>query len=821
MGLVRQMEDLQIVFTSRDELTENTLTAEDISEVRINEQDLVGGRAKIRIRNKAGSNKSKFYEGYKVDVKIQWVGGSLTSFWLGRITKKLPANDLYQRQCITLDAVDEGTWTLSGINTTTYHTHASVDVGVIVKALLDTYTTFDTANINQTTGTTISISIQTGRNIMDIIRELISGTNNSFYIDETGHAYLIERGASSSYTLGELSGRTFDVDRDIYSIKNDILVKGSYIADATSTSQEGPPDGYWNIDNSTYRRKIKFTPTGTMIQAAIMAYNSAASDHNLMIRIQPDNGAGTGPVDIANYSADIATVFVPNSVINTEEAEAVGGDINANLIDGVVDYWIIVESDSATGNLLTVGYKTVSAVNTLIYEVYTREELINTPGTGTDAESIAKHGTRAYTHIDRTLSSQDEVDEKAAALLIEYKDLANTVKGELLTDIFTGAHARVGQGVTVNLPDEEVDGNVLGIIGIVWSIRTENGTYLDIPNLILSDTPPPLDDADWAAQIGRQMDSISNSVSVIQATSRSIPMHAIGGTRHSPSTLAALNALISDNDLVGDDDARLSDARTPLAHDHEGVDIKSTGETGTAKFLRVDGDDTCSWQPIPAADPPEGTAVKSTGETGTSKFLRIDGDDTCSWQEPSSLDTTAIHKATDGEIAAMDDKTPPVDADMLVIEDSEASDAKKKLTLANLKAYIGGGASGEEVVITCYNDTGDQIIKGSICYVSDDNGGTPMIALAKADAVATTRGMLVMPKDDIDDEGTGECVVIGPVDEFSELTTGMPVYISEASAGVITQTIPSTAGHYVRIAGYALSATVVYFLPDGTYIKRR
>jgi hypothetical protein len=68
MGLVRQMEDLQIVFTSRDGLTENTLTAEDISEVRINEQDLVGGRTRIKIKNKAGTNKSKFYEGYKVDV---------------------------------------------------------------------------------------------------------------------------------------------------------------------------------------------------------------------------------------------------------------------------------------------------------------------------------------------------------------------------------------------------------------------------------------------------------------------------------------------------------------------------------------------------------------------------------------------------------------------------------------------------------------------------------------------------------------------------------------------------------------------------------
>jgi len=34
---------------------------------------------------------------------------------------------------------------------------------------------------------------------------------------------------------------------------------------------------------------------------------------------------------------------------------------------------------------------------------------------------------------------------------------------------------------------------------------------------------------------------------------------------------------------------------------------------------------------------PEGTAVLSTGETGATKFLREDGDGTCSWQTPSGV----------------------------------------------------------------------------------------------------------------------------------------------------------------------------------------
>ena len=43
---------------------------------------------------------------------------------------------------------------------------------------------------------------------------------------------------------------------------------------------------------------------------------------------------------------------------------------------------------------------------------------------------------------------------------------------------------------------------------------------------------------------------------------------------------------------------------------------------------------------------PEGTAVLSTGETGTTKFLRIDGDNSSSWQVPPDTDTT--YTAGDG-----------------------------------------------------------------------------------------------------------------------------------------------------------------------------
>lgn len=54
----------------------------------------------------------------------------------------------------------------------------------------------------------------------------------------------------------------------------------------------------------------------------------------------------------------------------------------------------------------------------------------------------------------------------------------------------------------------------------------------------------------------------------------------------------------------------------------------------------------------------------------------------------AGFDTTAIHTDASGEIAALTTKADPVDGDLLVIEDSEATNAKKKMTLGNLSALL-------------------------------------------------------------------------------------------------------------------------------------
>ena len=57
----------------------------------------------------------------------------------------------------------------------------------------------------------------------------------------------------------------------------------------------------------------------------------------------------------------------------------------------------------------------------------------------------------------------------------------------------------------------------------------------------------------------------------------------------------------------------------------EGTGINSTGETGTSKFLRIDGDGTSSWQTVPPAFEPDGAQVFN--ESGADVDFRIESDD--------------------------------------------------------------------------------------------------------------------------------------------------------------------------------------------------
>lgn len=78
---------------------------------------------------------------------------------------------------------------------------------------------------------------------------------------------------------------------------------------------------------------------------------------------------------------------------------------------------------------------------------------------------------------------------------------------------------------------------------------------------------------------------------------------------------------------------------------------------------------------------------------GNNKIYGTDGSGARGWKDDPSggADTDAIHVDESGEIAGLTAKASPVSADLLVIEDSEDTNAKKKVQIGDLPG--GGGGS--------------------------------------------------------------------------------------------------------------------------------
>jgi len=113
-------------------------------------------------------------------------------------------------------------------------------------------------------------------------------------------------------------------------------------------------------------------------------------------------------------------------------------------------------------------------------------------------------------------------------------------------------------------------------------------------------------------------------------------------------------------------DARLSDNRTDSTAIHKATSAEISAIT--EKTVPVSGDVLL---------------IEDSAASYAKKRLTIGN-------FPGGLDTTALHKATSAEISAMTEKTVPVSADLLVIEDSAASNAKKKVQIGNLPSSVFG-----------------------------------------------------------------------------------------------------------------------------------
>ena len=87
---------------------------------------------------------------------------------------------------------------------------------------------------------------------------------------------------------------------------------------------------------------------------------------------------------------------------------------------------------------------------------------------------------------------------------------------------------------------------------------------------------------------------------------------------------------MSEIKLTADSGGGSTSLKGPASSGVDTAFVLPSADGSTGQFIKTDGSKNLSFASVSST--PEGTAILSTGESGGTKFLREDGDGTCSWQ---------------------------------------------------------------------------------------------------------------------------------------------------------------------------------------------
>ena len=145
--------------------------------------------------------------------------------------------------------------------------------------------------------------------------------------------------------------------------------------------------------------------------------------------------------------------------------------------------------------------------------------------------------------------------------------------------------------------------------------------------------------------------------------------------------------------------------------------------SSNGKFLRSNNGADPTWESVSTT--PEGTSVLSTGETGTAKFLRVDGDDSCSWQVPP--DTQLTTEEVQDIVGAMFTGNTETNI-TATYEDSDgtidlvSTDTNTQLTQEQVEDFVGGMVTGNtETGITVTYEDSDGTLDFVVASQTDEN----------------------------------------------------------------------------------------------------
>ena len=221
-----------------------------------------------------------------------------------------------------------------------------------------------------------------------------------------------------------------------------------------------------------------------------------------------------------------------------------------------------------------------------------------------------------------------------------------------------------------------------------------------------------------------------------------------------------------------------------------GISASGLGDLTASRTINVDpaGVDHDALLNFVANEHIDHTTVSITGGLG----LTSGGDITAS--RTIDLDINSL----------TEDLTPDTAADYVATYDDDGV-THKKVKLENLTAASAGSLT-ETITV------GENVVSGDLLYLKND--GKYWKADYNAEATASTE--LRLATDTILADAVGPALIYGSY-TTTGLTAGALYYIG--LTGGITTTQPTGDGDIVRIVGTAVSATVLIFNPDETYIE--
>jgi hypothetical protein len=161
----------------------------------------------------------------------------------------------------------------------------------------------------------------------------------------------------------------------------------------------------------------------------------------------------------------------------------------------------------------------------------------------------------------------------------------------------------------------------------------------------------------------------------------------------------------------------------------------------------------------------------------------------------SNVTDDAQLKRAAGDINTFTEKTTPVNDDIIIIEDSEDSNNKKKVKLANIG--IGGGSGGVNFIENFdfeNGTTGVSLFNDGVPWVDGTGGTNLVLTLDNTPAISGTGSLLIEDNTSGDPSGEGASIDFttrGEVDHYGVMTVAFDYILTESIGDTVVTSLAS------------------------------